>query len=75
MQSTLLVGLVGGATAGVALGAVGTYILSGTESTTRLDDTSTVSVDGHKSLSGRIIAGRAQSKYHPLPWVGTKVTA
>ncbi|GEC02921.1 hypothetical protein SSP24_05760 [Streptomyces spinoverrucosus] len=74
MQSKFLVGLVGGATAVVALGAVGTYILAGTESTTRLDDASTVSVDGHKALSGRIIAGRAESKFHPLPWVGTKVT-
>jgi Domain of unknown function (DUF4333) len=75
MQNTkFLIGVVGGVTAVVALGAVGTHLLSGTESTTVLDNTSTVTMDGHKALSGRLVAGRAQSKYHPLPWVGTKVS-
>ncbi|MFD7283375.1 hypothetical protein ACFV80_41895 [Streptomyces sp. NPDC059862] len=68
MQSRFLVGIVGGATVVVAVGAVGTHLLSGTESTTGLDAHTTVTVDGHKALSGTIVAGRAQSKYHPLPW-------
>jgi len=75
MQRTkFLVGAVGGATAVIALGGLGTHLLSGTESTTELDRRSTVTVDGHKALSGQIVAGRAQSKYHPLPWVGRKVS-
>ncbi|MEU6252733.1 DUF4333 domain-containing protein [Streptomyces sp. NPDC047043] len=75
MQSSkFLVGAIGGATALVALGGLGTYLLSGTESTTELDQYSSVTVDGHKALSGNIVAGRAESKYHPLPWVGKKVS-
>ncbi|GGW49065.1 MULTISPECIES: DUF4333 domain-containing protein [Streptomyces] len=75
MQSgKFLVGAVGGATAVVALGALGTHLLSGTESTTGLDEHSTVSVGGTKALSADIVAARAQSKFHPLPWVGDKVT-
>ncbi|CAL9283778.1 DUF4333 domain-containing protein [Streptomyces olindensis] len=73
-RSTFLIGAVGGATAVVALGGLGTYLLSGTESTSRLDGYSTVSVDGHKALSANIVAGRTQSKYHPLPWVGDKLS-
>ncbi|MGI5459851.1 DUF4333 domain-containing protein [Streptomyces sp. CA-249302] len=69
-----LVGAVGGATAVVALGGLGTYLLSGTESTSELDHYSTAEVDGHKALAARIVEGRTQSKYHPLPWVGRKVT-
>ncbi|GAA3846474.1 hypothetical protein GCM10022403_092750 [Streptomyces coacervatus] len=72
--SKFLVGAVGGATALVALGGLGTYLLSGTESTSELDRYSSVEVDGHKALSGKIVAGRAESKYHPLPWVGKKVS-
>ncbi|MEU6141888.1 DUF4333 domain-containing protein [Streptomyces sp. NPDC047081] len=69
-----LVGVVGGATAVVALGGLGTYLLSGTESTSELDAYSTARVDGHKALAANIVEGRTQSKYHPLPWVGKKVT-
>ncbi|KPI08146.1 hypothetical protein OK074_3675 [Actinobacteria bacterium OK074] len=58
------------ATVAVGGGAV-TYAFSGTQSTTELDRYSAVSVDGHKALSGTVVAGRIQSKYHPLPWVGT----
>ncbi|MFF8191142.1 hypothetical protein ACF05L_09765 [Streptomyces bobili] len=59
MQSgKFLVGAVGGATAVVTLG---THLLSGTESTTSLDEHSTVSVGGHKALSADIVAARAQS--------------
>ena len=72
--SKFLVGAVGGATALVALGGLGTYLLSGTESTSELDRYSSVQVDGHKALSGKIVAGRAESRYHPLPWVGKKVS-
>ena len=73
-RSKFLVGVVGGATAVVAVGGVGTHLLSGTRSTSGLDARTTVTVDGHKALSGALVAGRTQSKYHPLPWVGTKVS-
>ena len=73
MQRKSLIGVIGGATAVVALGGVGTYLLSGTESTTALDDYSMVTVDGHKALSPDIVATRTQGKYNPLPWVGEKV--
>lgn len=58
----------------VALGGLGTHLLSGTESTTGLDATSTVLVDGHRALAPNIVTGRIESKYHPLPWVGRKVS-
>ncbi len=75
MQSSkFLVGVVGGVTAVVAVGGVGTHLLSDTRSTSGLDEHTTVTVDGHKALSARIVAGRTQGKYHPLPWVGKKVT-
>ncbi|MFF4271880.1 DUF4333 domain-containing protein [Streptomyces sp. NPDC001536] len=73
-RSKFLIGAIGGATAVVAVGGLGTYLLSGTESTTGLDSSSSATVDGHKALSAQIVAGRTQSKYHPLPWVGEKVT-
>ncbi|MGW0332861.1 DUF4333 domain-containing protein [Streptomyces sp. NPDC003011] len=74
MQRRFLVGALGGAVAVTAVFAVGTHLLSGTESTTGLDRHDTVSVGGHKALAGTIVAARTQSKYHPLPWVGDKVT-
>ncbi|MES5817977.1 DUF4333 domain-containing protein [Streptomyces sp. RG80] len=73
-RSKFLIGAVGGATAIVAVGGLGTYLLAGTESTTGLDESTTVQVAGHKALSPNIVAGRTESKYHPLPWVGQKVT-
>jgi hypothetical protein len=73
-RSKFLIGAVAGATAVVAVGGIGTYLLSGTESTTGLDDFSTVTVNGHRALSAKIVAGRTESKYHPLPWVGEKLT-
>ncbi|MFI1507895.1 DUF4333 domain-containing protein [Streptomyces sp. NPDC020597] len=73
-RSTSLIGIVGGATAVVALGGIGTCLLSGTESTTGLDAYTTVSVDGHRALAASIVAGRTESKYHPLPWVGDKLS-
>jgi hypothetical protein len=74
MQSSkFAVGVIGGATAVVALAAIGTHLLSGTESTTGLDERTTVTVDGHRALSAKIVAGRTESKFHPLPWVGDKV--
>lgn len=57
----------------LALGVLGTLLLSGTESTTELSQYDTVTVDGHKALAPNIVAGRTQSKYHPLPWVGAQV--
>lgn len=74
MQRKALISVIGGTTAAVALAGVGTYLIAGTESTTSLDKYTTVTVDGHKALSADIVAGRAQSKFHPLPWVGTKVS-
>lgn len=62
----------------IAAAAVGgsalTYALSGTESTTRLNQFDTVRTDGAKALSGKIVAGRTASKYGPLPWVGTALS-
>jgi hypothetical protein len=72
-QRTIVIGVSGVALLG-ALGAAGTYALSGTESTTVLDKYSTVTVDGQQALSGEIVAGRVESKYHPLPWVGARIT-
>lgn len=74
MQRKFLVGAVGGATAVVALGGLGTYLLAGTESTSNLDEYSTAKVDGHRALAANIVAGRTESKYHPLPWVGDKLS-
>ncbi|MFF1720473.1 DUF4333 domain-containing protein [Streptomyces sviceus] len=71
-RSECLLGVVGGATAVVAVGGVDTYLLSGTQSTSGLDEHTMVTVDGHKALSARIVAGRTQD--NPLPWVGKKVT-
>ncbi|MEU6256681.1 hypothetical protein [Streptomyces sp. NPDC047043] len=55
------------------IGGLGTRLASGTESTTELNRYDTVTVDGHRALAPNIVAGRTQSKYHPLPWVGVKV--
>src|SRR5688500_11009726 len=74
-RSKFLVGVVGGMSAVVALGGLGTSLLSGTESTSSLDEHSTVSVDGHRALAANIVAGRTESRIHPLPWVGDKVFA
>jgi hypothetical protein len=73
-RSKFLIGVGGGVTAVVALGGLGTYLLAGTESTTGLDDHTTTSVDGQRALAANIVAGRTESKYHPLPWVGDKVS-
>ncbi|MFI7292750.1 DUF4333 domain-containing protein [Streptomyces sp. NPDC050121] len=73
-RSKFVVGAIGGAAAVVALGGLGTHLLSGTESTTGLDSTNTVMVGGHRALSANIVMGRIESKYHPLPWVGKKVS-
>jgi hypothetical protein len=72
-DSKFHVGVVGGAAVVLVLGGLGTRLASGTESTTELDQFDTVLVDGHKALAPDIVAGRTQSKYHPLPWVGVKV--
>lgn len=63
--------ITGVAVAAVAVGGGAlTYAMSGTESTTGLDKFNTVTVDGEKALSGNIVAGRTESKYSPLPWIG-----
>ncbi|KND42578.1 MULTISPECIES: hypothetical protein [Streptomyces] len=61
----------GAAVAAVAVGGGAlTYAMSGTQSTTGLDRFTSVTVDGHKALKGDIVAGRTESKYSPLPWIG-----
>ncbi|UUU28835.1 hypothetical protein JIX56_02380 [Streptomyces sp. CA-210063] len=70
MERTPLL-ITGAAVAALAVGGGAlTYAMSGTESTTGLDESTTVTVDGHKALSGKIVAGRTMSKYSPLPWIG-----
>ncbi|MDX3641895.1 hypothetical protein [Streptomyces sp. MB09-02B] len=67
--------ITGAALAAVAVGGGAlTYAVSGTESTTGLDKFTTVTVDGQKALSGNIVAGRTQSKYSPLPWIGDEAS-
>lgn len=67
--------ITGVAVAAVAVGGGAlTYAMSGTESTTGLDKSTTVTVDGHKALRGDIVAGRTSSKYSPLPWIGGDVS-
>ncbi|MDX3382152.1 DUF4333 domain-containing protein [Streptomyces niveiscabiei] len=72
-RSKFVIGLVGCATAAVAVGAVGTHLLSGTQSTTGLDERSAVRVNGYPALSKNVVEGRIQSRNHPLPWVGAKL--
>lgn len=74
MQRKTLVSAVGGVAGAAVVFGLGTYFLSGTESNTRLSEDTTVSVGGHRALAANIVAGRTQSKYHPLPWVGVKLT-
>jgi Domain of unknown function (DUF4333) len=73
MRQSIIV--LGGACVAVLIAGVGTYASSGTESTTPLDSVSTVTVDGHKALDPKVVAGRMQSMYHPLPWVGSAISA
>ncbi|MDF2271029.1 hypothetical protein P2Q00_37230 [Streptomyces coacervatus] len=72
-DSKFLVGVVGGAAAVLLVGGLGTRLISRTESTTELNQYDTVTVDGHRALASNIVAGRTESLYHPLPWVGVKV--
>jgi hypothetical protein len=67
--------IIAGATAAAVLGAgtALTFSMSGTESTTGLDQYTAATVDGHKALNESIVAGRIDSKYHPLPWIGTAI--
>ncbi|WP_416968755.1 DUF4333 domain-containing protein [Streptomyces sp. 4F14] len=73
-RSRFLVGVLGGVAAVGVLGGLVTYLMSGTESTTGLDEYTTVKVDGERALSANIVAGRTEAKYHPLPWVGDKLS-
>ncbi|GAQ52448.1 DUF4333 domain-containing protein [Streptomyces acidiscabies] len=72
-DSRFALGVVAGAAVVLLTGVLGTRALSTTESTTRLDEYDTVMVDGRKALAANIVAGRTQSRYHPLPWVGIRV--
>lgn len=62
-------------TALLATGAVvaADLTLRGTESTTELDQFSSTVVDGTPELSKSVVAGRIQSKFHPLPWIGADI--
>lgn len=71
--SKFAVGVAAGATVALLAGVLGTRALSTTESTTSLDEYDTVMVDGRKALAASIVAGRTQSLYHPLPWVGARL--
>ncbi|WP_200301503.1 hypothetical protein [Streptomyces adelaidensis] len=67
--------MTGAAVAAVALGGGAlTYAMSGTESTTGIDRYSAVTVDGQKALKGDLVAGRTESKYSPLPWIGGDIS-
>lgn len=55
-------------------GVAATHALSGTESTTTLDKQSAGTVDGHPALLSNLVEGRTMSKFHPLPWVGDRIT-
>jgi hypothetical protein len=59
--------------AGLATGIVATHTVSGTASTSTLDHTSPIRVDGMPTLDGKLVAEQIVDKYHPLPWVGTKL--
>ncbi|MFC4506906.1 MULTISPECIES: DUF4333 domain-containing protein [Streptomyces] len=72
-DTRFLVGFAGGAAAVLAAFGVVTHFIARTESTTTLDRYDTVLVDGHRALAPNIVAGRTESLYHPLPWVGTDV--
>jgi hypothetical protein len=74
MHSKYVVGAVGAVAGAAVVVGLGGHFLAGTESTTALDARSTASVDGHKALAAYVVEGRTQSKYHPLPWVGVKVS-
>ena len=81
-QDTFIVSKYVRVAAGVAL-TVGAILIGGVlltsslgnrTSTTALTSTSTVTVNGHPALAPKIVAGRTQSRYHPLPWLGKKIT-
>lgn len=72
-NGTFLAGVVGGAAAVAALFALTTALVARSESTTELNQFDTMLIDGHKALEPGIVAGRTQSLYHPLPWVGAEV--
>jgi hypothetical protein len=57
----------------IMTGVAATHAFNGTESTTTLDQRSTVRVGGKDALAGSIVAGQIMTKYHPLPWVGAKL--
>ena len=61
--------------AGLATGIVATHVASDTASTTTLGQSGAVQVDGKPALDGTLVAGQIVAKYHPLPWVGTKLRA
>lgn len=74
MNSKYVVGAVGAMAGAAVVFGIGGHFLAGTESTTALDTQSTATVGGHKALAANVVEGRTRSKYHPLPWIGVKVS-
>ncbi|AOR30683.1 hypothetical protein BFF78_06140 [Streptomyces fodineus] len=74
MWSRFVIGIIGSAVAVTVLGAVGTHVIADPESTSRLDVDSTVNVGGQKALAADVVESRTEHRYHPLPWVGTKLS-
>ncbi|MGW2418924.1 DUF4333 domain-containing protein [Streptomyces sp. NPDC001709] len=74
MWSRFVIGVIGAAVAVTVLGAVGTHVIADPESTSRLDEHSTVMVGGQRALAADVVESRTERRYHPLPWVGTKLS-
>lgn len=59
----------------VAAGVVAsTRLLNTTKSTTALDRYRSVEIEGDTVPLGNIVAGRVHARFHPLPWLGTRIT-
>ena len=75
MSRRFVIGGIGGAVAAVVLWALGTHLIADPATTSALDGRSTVTVDGRRALAPDVVAHRTRDRYHPLPWVGTELSA
>ncbi|PKW11316.1 protein of unknown function [Streptomyces sp. 1222.5] len=75
MSSRFVVGFLGAVLAAVVVWAVGTHLLADAATTSELDGHSTVTVDGRRALAPDVVANRTRDRFHPLPWVGTEISA
>jgi hypothetical protein len=55
--------------------AVTTYGFAGTNVSHTTIDRSWAKVDGHPAVEKGIVEARVQGSYHPLPWLGKKISA